>query len=212
METVVPGTESIHSAVRRTWPDAFTASCNEPCDIDAGYSTFEFFRRGEVPPIPKDPFGLPHTTERFVRPSKDYSWSSIVDHMGIEQAVGHPERHATATRPTRCRASCGCNFTLTDSAMHEGGPHSEIAAASIRDSDARIGEVLAAVEQAGMFDDTAFVLVADHGMEENDPSVNGDWDVPAQGVGPHVPRRGLRLPLPRRRVTDARVRGAAWSR
>ena len=59
METVVPGTESIHSAVRRTWPDAFTASCNEPCDIDAGYSTFEFFRRGEVPPIPKDPFGLP---------------------------------------------------------------------------------------------------------------------------------------------------------
>ncbi len=27
------------------------------------------------------------------------------------------------------------------------------------------------------FDDTAFVLVADHGMEENDPDVNGDWDV-----------------------------------
>ena len=70
------------------------------------------------------------------------------------------------------------NFTLTDSAMHEGGPHSEIAAASIRDSDARLGEVLAAVEQAGMFDDTAFVLVADHGMEENDPTVQGDWDVP----------------------------------
>ena len=71
-----------------------------------------------------------------------------------------------------------CNFTLTDSAMHEGGPHSEIAAASIRDSDARLGEILTAVERAGIFDETAFVLVADHGMEENDPSVNGDWDVP----------------------------------
>src|SRR5437016_10638111 len=28
------------------------------------------------------------------------------------------------------------NFTLTDSAFHEGGPHSEIAAAAIRDCDA----------------------------------------------------------------------------
>jgi hypothetical protein len=182
METVVPGTESIHSAVRRTWADAFTASCNEPCDIDAGYSTFEFFRRGEVPPIPKDPFGLPHTTERFVRPSKDYSWSSIVDHMGVEQAVGilgGSYRDETYPAPR----FMWCNFTLTDSAMHEGGPHSEIAAASIRDSDARLGEILGAVERAGTFDDTAFVLVADHGMEENDPTVQGDWDVPLKDSG-----------------------------
>ena len=39
-------------------------------------------------PIPKSPDGLPHTTERFVRPYKDYRWSSVVDHMGIDQAVG----------------------------------------------------------------------------------------------------------------------------
>ena len=134
---------------RRTWPDEFTASVNEPCDIDAGYSTFDFFRRGEVPPIPDDPFGLPHTTERFVRPSKDYSWSSIVDHMGIEQAVRHPGAATTATSTYPLPRFMWVNFTLTDSAMHEGGPHSEMAAASIRDSDARLGEVLDAVEQAG---------------------------------------------------------------
>ena len=75
------------------------------------------------------------------------------------------------------------NFTLTDSAMHEGGPHSEIAAASVRDSDARLGEVLDAIERAGAFDDTAFVLVADHGMEENDPTVRGDWDVDLRAAG-----------------------------
>lgn len=182
MDTVVPGTESIHSAVKRTWPDAFTASCNEPCDIDADYSTFEFFRRGEVPPIPQDPFGLPHTTERFVRPSKDYSWSSVVDHMGLEQALGILGGHYRDVSYPLPRF-LWCNFTLTDSAMHEGGPHSEIAAASIRDSDARIGEIMAAVERAGIFDDTAFVLVADHGMEENDPAVRGDWDVPLKESG-----------------------------
>jgi hypothetical protein len=182
MQTITPGTESIHSAVARTWPGELSASVNEPCDIDAGYSTFDFFRRGEVPPIPADPIGLPHTTERFVRPSKDYSWSSVVDHMGIEQACGiwgGHYRHVDYPRPR----FMWVNFTLTDAAMHEGGPHSEIAAASIRDSDARLGEVLAAIEGAGAFDETAFMLVADHGMEENDPAVRGDWDVHLRDAG-----------------------------
>lgn len=182
MKTVTPGTQSLHHAVTRTWPDAFTASVNEPCDLGAGYSTFDFFRRGEIPPIPDDPFGLPHTTERFVRPSKDYSWSSVVDHMGTEQAIGiwggsYRDQSYPAPR------FMWVNFTLTDSAMHEGGPHSEIAAASIRDSDARLGEVLDAIERAGAFDATAFVLVADHGMEQNDPTVNGDWDVHLREAG-----------------------------
>ena len=78
------------------------------------------------------------------------------------------------------------NFTLTDAAMHECGPHSEMAAASVRDSDARVGEILAAVERAGVFDETAFVLVADHGMEENDPACTGDWDVALRGAGLQV--------------------------
>lgn len=68
------------------------------------------------------------------------------------------------------------NFTLTDAAFHEGGPYSEIAAASVRDTDLRIGHALEAVERAGVFDETAFVLVADHGMQLADPTVTGDWD------------------------------------
>jgi phosphonoacetate hydrolase len=182
MQTVTEGVESIHSAVHRTWPGSFTASVNEPCDIAADYSTFDFFRRGEVPPIPESPEGLPHSTERFVRPSKDYSWSTIVDHMCVEQATGiWSGNFRDQSYPTP--RFTWCNFTLTDSAFHEGGPHSEIAAAAIRDSDARLGEVLRAVERAGVFDDTAFVLVADHGMEENDPAVRGDWDVHLREAG-----------------------------
>jgi predicted AlkP superfamily pyrophosphatase or phosphodiesterase len=182
MQSITPGTQSIHDTIVRTWSDAFTASVNEPCDIGAGYSTFDFFRRGEVPPIPDDPFGLPNTTERFVRPSKDYSWSSVVDHMCVEQACGiwaGQYRDVTYPKPK----FMWCNFTLTDSAMHEGGPHSEMAAASIRDSDARLGTILDAIEQAAAFDDTAFVLVADHGMEENNPSVRGDWGVNLRDAG-----------------------------
>jgi phosphonoacetate hydrolase len=41
----------------------------------------------------------------------------------------------------------------------------------------RLGRILERVEQAGVWEDTAFFLVADHGMEESDPAVRGDWDV-----------------------------------
>ena len=182
MQHLAPGIESIHDAVHRTWPDAFTASVNEPCDKGASYSTFDFFRRGDVPPIPKDPFGLPNTTERFVRPSKDYSWSSVVDHMGVDQALGIIAGHYRDVSYPLPRFMW-CNFTLTDSAMHEGGPHSEMAAASVRDSDGRVGEILRALERRGVIDDCAFVLVADHGMEETDPTCRGDWDVALRAAG-----------------------------
>ncbi|HEX5616197.1 MAG TPA: alkaline phosphatase family protein [Acidimicrobiia bacterium] len=182
MQHCADGVDSLHTAFHRTWSDAFTASVNEPCDIAADYSTFDFFRRGEIPPIPKTPDGLPHVTERFVRPSKDYSWSSVVDHMGLEQALGiiaGDYRDETYPMPRFLWFNC----TLTDAAMHEGGPHSEVAAASIRDSDGRLGEVLAALEQRGVIDDCAFVLVADHGMEETDPACRGDWDVALRDHG-----------------------------
>ena len=182
MQHLAPGTETIHDAVHRTWPDAFTASINEPCDRGASYSTFDFFRNGDVPPIPKDPFGMPHTTERFVRPSKDYKWSSVIDHMGTDQALGILAGRYRDTDYPQPRFMW-CNFTLTDAAMHEGGPYSEMAAASVRDSDGRVGEILAAAERAGIFDDCAFLLVADHGMEENDPSCRGDWDVSLRDAG-----------------------------
>ena len=181
MEHLFPGVESVHSVLRRARPEAFTASVDEPCDHGASWSTFDAFRRGEVPtPSAKD--ALPHTTERFVRPNKDYRWSTIIDHAGVEQAVGIlGGRFREETFPVP--SFLFCNFTLTDAAMHAGGPYSEIAAASIRDTDARMGEVLAAVESAGIFDDTAFVLVADHGMEENDPTATGDWDVSLREAG-----------------------------
>ena len=182
MQWLREGVESVHTAVHRTWPSAFTASVNEPCDVGADYSTFDFFRRGEIPPMPQSPEGLPHVTERFVRPVKQYSWSTVADHMGVEQAVGIWSGHYRDVSYPAPRFMW-VNFTLTDSAFHAGGPHSDVAAASVHDTDARVGEVLAAVEQAGAFDDTAFFVVADHGMEETNPEVTGDWDVALREAG-----------------------------
>jgi membrane-anchored protein YejM (alkaline phosphatase superfamily) len=137
-------------------------------------------RAGEE--LDRPPLETPHTTERFVRPVKEYRWGSRVDHTGVEQAAGLLSGRYRG-REWPLPKFLWVNFTLTDAAFHEGGPHSDIARASIHDTDARLGEVLDAVEQAGVFDRTAFFLVADHGMEETNPQVRGDWGVALREAG-----------------------------
>ena len=60
----------------------------------------------------------------------------------------------------------------------------------MRDSDARVGDVLAAVERAGALDRTAVLVIADHGMEQTDPRVDrpvaedlADVGVPHRDIG-----------------------------
>lgn len=174
MSFLLPGTDSIHLALQRCEPGCFTASVNEPADHGAGYSTFDLLRRGVRMEFPAAAEGLPHTSEMFVRPVKDYATFTQVDHHGTTQAVsllGGSYLDVEYPLPR----FLWVNFALTDTAFHEGGPHSEIARASIRDTDGRVGEVLRALERRGVRDRTAVFLCADHGMEESDPSVGGDW-------------------------------------
>jgi phosphonoacetate hydrolase len=181
MHSLAAGTETIHQAVHRYWPDAHTVSVNEPCDVGADRSTFAELRAGRELARPPRADELPFTTERFVRPHKSYEWSSRVDHSGMTQAMEAWEGTAPLPR------FCFVNFTLTDAAFHQGGPYSEIATASLRDTDARMGRVLDAVERAGAWDRTAFFVVADHGMEDSNPAVTGDWSIALDACG--VPYR-----------------------
>ncbi len=208
METLEPGVETLFHAVHRTWPDAVTVAIDEPCDSGADYSTLGLMRQGEV--LPRTPHDLPHSTERFVRPVKEYGWSSKVDHIGVEQFCGiwgeGPYRGVDWPIPH----FTWVNFVLTDAAFHEGGPYSEIAAASVHDTDGRLGEILEAVERAGVWDQTAFFVVADHGMEETDSSCTGNWADALDADRPRLPRRGLRLHLrqPLRRASPAARMGS----
>jgi phosphonoacetate hydrolase len=167
MATLGDDVETLYEAVVRTWPGAVTAAINEPADRGAAYSTFGEMRAGRE--LGRPPAELPHSTERFVRPVKEYRWSSKVDHSTVAQF------HRVWADADRRPRFTWCNFTLTDAAFHEGGPYSEIAAASVHDTDARLGEILDVVEASGTFDRTAFFLVADHGMEESDLACTGNW-------------------------------------
>jgi len=182
MQWLRPEVETIHQVLHRHDPGAFTVAVNEMCDVGADFSTFEQMRRRARLGFPRQPEGIPHSTERFVRPHKDYAWYTQVDHHGMLQATGIWGGSFLGVDYPLPRFTW-VNFALTDSAFHLGGPHSEVARASIVDTDARVGEVLDAVEASGRFDETAFFVVADHGMEESDPAVTGDWDVALRAAG-----------------------------
>jgi hypothetical protein len=183
MQHLRPGIETLHEAIRRVDPAAFTVSINEPCDRGAVYSTFELMRNGVRMGFPKTPEGLPHTTERFVRPFKDYGWYSQIDHHGLEQALGVLGGVYLGTDHPALPRFCWMNITVTDSAFHDGGPHSEVALGSLVDTDGRVGEILGLLERRGVLDRCAFALLADHGMEESDPRVTGDWDAALAAAG-----------------------------
>ena len=185
MGLLSPDVETIHQAIHRRWPEAHTVSVNEPCDVGADYSTFEELRSGRDIARPPQPEDLPFATQRFVRPEKSYEWSSRVDHTGMTQAIDAWTDGAGGDGALP--RFCFVNFTLTDAAFHCRGPYDDMAQASVHDSDARLGRILDAVERSRAWDRTAFFLVADHGMEDTNPEVTGDWSTALDTCG--VPYR-----------------------
>jgi phosphonoacetate hydrolase len=163
-EHLAPGVETIHEAVHRAFPSAFTATTYEYADRGADWSTYELLRRGERPPFPGKGDLLPHASGEWVERSSRYRFMSRVDTASTAQAIAlwSGEDHPPPT-------FLWVNLSLTDESGHEAGPHAEQTRAAIRDSDRRIGAVLDAVERVGGLDRTAVFVLADHGMELTDP-------------------------------------------
>ena len=166
-----PDVETVFEAVHRTVPDAFTTATFEFCDRGADFSSFSLMRNRQRPPFP-DPDSVSHMNREMADREKQYEFMSMVDHTSARHTIEAWERTDGNPLP---RFSW-CSFALTDEAGHKSGPHGEAARASVRDSDGRVGDVVAAVDRAGCLDRTAFLVVADHGMEQNDPDNDHTWD------------------------------------
>lgn len=164
-----PSVETLYQAVTRSRPGAFTTATFEFCDTGADLSLFGLLRDGEPPEFPPDD-QVRHLDPDGVTSGK-YRYMSNVDHVSTTRTIGSWQQTDGNPVPTLS----WCALALTDEAGHESGPHGEGARAAVRDSDARIGDVLAAVEAAGALDDTAVFVIADHGMEQNDPTNTTSW-------------------------------------
>jgi phosphonoacetate hydrolase len=180
MRHLSPEVETLFQAVARSRPGAFSSASFEFCDTGATWSSFADVRDGvggDLPPLEEVTHLDPAAAER----SEAYRFMSRVDHLSVLHTLDAWSGTGGAPLPTLS----WCGLAVTDEAGHESGPHGELARAAVRDSDARVGEVLAAVERAGALERTAVVVIADHGMEQADPSVDRDWasDLAATGIG-----------------------------
>jgi hypothetical protein len=175
-----PGVPTLWEAL----PGRRTACVNEPVDRGAGYSTFALVRErdtgtgaaglGAALPSAADD---PHATRAWVESSEAYAWGTSVDALGLAQVLARWSD--PATRPD----VLWWNTTLTDTAHHLGGPHSEVAHASLRDADRRLGVFLDLVSSLGLDDDVVVLLTSDHGSEAADPACRGDWDEALRAAG-----------------------------
>jgi len=169
-----PGVRTVFERV-----PGWTACVNEPVDQGADYSTFQIIRAGGgadamLKTLP-DPATDPSATAEFLG-VKDYAWGTQVDGAGLTQAL---ELWSREDPPSLM----WWNTTLTDGAHHAGGPGSDIAAASLRDADRRLGVWLDLLEERGLLESTTILLTADHGMERADETCTGDWDEALTAAG-----------------------------
>jgi phosphonoacetate hydrolase len=184
MEWVRPGVLTLFDHVAAARPGVRTACIDEPVDGGAWYSTFGMVRaagrsdgskslREQLP----DPTGDEHATQEQVVADDGYAWGTQVDAMGLTQVMG------LLSDPDSFPDLLWWNFTLTDSGHHLGGPGSAQALASLVDSDRRLAVFLDRLDELGRFEDTVFLLTADHGSQLSDPDCRGDWDEALRAAG-----------------------------
>lgn len=176
-EELSPEVETIHEAVARSGA-RFTASVNEPTDRGAEYSTFDFIRTGGIAQLETAlPAEAPGSTREFSEAKREYGWASGADHLAVQQALQLWSGEGGNPRPR----FLWLNLILPDAGNHAGGPHSDIGYAAVRDTDRRLGQILDAMDWGS--GRTAFLLLADHGMEQTDPECKGDFDVALEDAG-----------------------------
>lgn len=173
---LVDGVETLHEAVHRSDPSAFTGSTYEYADRGADWSTFDVVRDGGRPNgVPRRGEPIPHADDRFLD-ADEYHFQSRIDTASLRQALAmlDPAQAPDGAAFPDPRF-VWINFSLTDTAGHSAGPHGDMARAALVDSDARLGEVLAALDRTGRRKSAAVVVLSDHGMELTDPAVDGHY-------------------------------------
>ncbi|WP_295698785.1 alkaline phosphatase family protein [Lapillicoccus sp.] len=186
-EWLRPGVRTVFEMVGDAVPSgagARTASVDEAIDRGADYSTMQRIRasgnaagagglNAELP----DPRASPFVVDPAMLADASVSWAVQVDDLGLQQVL-----QLWAAPESAPRLTWWANI-VTDAGHHAAGPRSEIARATMRQSDARLGVFLDRLEQQGVLDEVAIVLTADHGFEGSDPAVTGSWTAALDDLG-----------------------------
>jgi predicted AlkP superfamily pyrophosphatase or phosphodiesterase len=187
-EWLRPGVRTVFEMVNAHVPQGNsprTASVDEAIDRGADYGTMALLRaaggfaaategRGDLLPDPAKSLFVrrpEHLEDAYFR------WGVQVDDLGLQQVLQLWE--APDDAPTLTWWA----HVVTDAGHHGGGPRSELARDSLRQSDARLVAFLDHLEGLGVLDEVTFLLTADHGFEGADPSVTGSWKPALDALG-----------------------------
>ncbi len=160
--------ETLFEALERNRPGARSTATFEFCDRGATFSSFALVRDQRPGASLPDLDEVTNLHRPSAERSETYRFMSTVDHLSVTQTI---EQWSGPDLP----ALSWVSLALTDEAGHESGPHGELARAALRDSDARLADLLAAVDAASATERTAVFVIADHGMQQCDPDLDEPW-------------------------------------
>jgi phosphonoacetate hydrolase len=187
-----PNVETVHEAVKRWRPDAFTAATYEYADRGASWSTFGEFRELRRPFYATAAMAEATATTFAYQSEAKYRFMSRIDESSLGAAIAQwGGRDVTGhDLPTLQLVNLG----LTDETGHSSGPHQPLARAGLIDTDRRLARLLDAIDAAGATNETAVVVISDHGMEQ--------CDLTLLDTHPHADLSPLHAELGLREVSD----------
>ena len=186
-EYLAADVETVHEAIARWNPDAFTAATYEYADRGASWSTFSEFRAQGRPPSATADQARATSTDWAYEASRGYRFQSRIDESSVRSAIEQWRGPALTAHPLPTLQLV--NLGITDDSGHASGPHGDAARAGLIDSDGRLARLFDAVASAGASDETAVVVLSDHGMEQCDLDLLHE---PWADLGPLQARLGLR--------------------
>lgn len=151
--------ESLHEAFHRARPGSFTAAIHAPFGRSADHAVLEgrnLCDRSRVKELTMRYAG--DMNPRWVDEHPAVASESLLDTRGMAQVA------ELLTRDDLDPVFVYHELALTDGAGHEYGPHHDGLADALTETDRRIGHVLDLLDERGLFDETLFVVTADHGM------------------------------------------------
>jgi hypothetical protein len=159
--------ESIYEAFHRVHPDDLTAAIHAPFGRSARHAVLEgrnLCDRATVKELTAEL--APGMNPRWALEHGSVASEALLDVRGLAQVLELFGRDDQA--PPRFVYH---ELALTDGAGHEYGPHGDGLRDALDETDRRIGAVLATLDERGLFDETLFVVSADHGMAPQDTAL-----------------------------------------
>jgi len=165
-----PAVESLYEAFHRVHPGCVTAAIHAPFGRSATHAVLEgrnLCDRVLVKQLTSE-FSV-DMNPRWPAEHQSVASESVLDTRGVAQVV---ELFTSGHQPAPLFVYH--ELALTDGAGHEYGPHADGLADALSETDLRIGRVLAMLDEQGLFEQTLFVVTADHGMAPQDISLRAN--------------------------------------